>query len=172
MPKVPQVSLPKNVPNSSHVASIQHLRVIMFLLSIQVFKHTFDVVEDYVTYILITIGAIALSIRLLTTLGTGDVQCFLLMVNASAYNGTEDLGPYPSGGTLGFVNYAQVSQSCSVAVFNKFWDYLPYIMLLQTLFLVVVEKFTFKIPRIAQKVERFYRYVSASTLGLQLEEVC
>ena len=72
-------------------------------LSTQVFKHTFDVVEDYVTYILITIGAIALSIRLLTTLGTGDVQCFLLMVNASAYNGTEDLGPYPSGGTLGTI---------------------------------------------------------------------
>ena len=132
----------------------------------QVFKHTFDVVEDKVTYILITIGAIALSIRLLTTLGTGDVQCFLLMVNASAYIGTEDLGPYPSGGTLGFVNYAQVSQSCSVAVFNKFWDYLPYIMLLQTLFLVVVEKFTFKIPRIAQKVERFYRFVACSKLIL------
>ena len=49
-----------------------------------------------------------------------------------------------------------------MAVFNKFWDYLPYIMLLQTLFLVVVEKFTFKIPRIAQKVERFYRYVQVA----------
>ena len=39
----------------------------------RVFKHTFDVIEDYVTYMLIAVGGIALSVRLLTTLATGDL---------------------------------------------------------------------------------------------------
>lgn len=39
----------------------------------KVFKHTFDVIEDYVNYILVAIGGIALSVRLLTTLSTGDL---------------------------------------------------------------------------------------------------
>jgi hypothetical protein len=40
-----------------------------------VFKHTFDVIEDYVNYILVAVGGIALSVRLLTTLSTGDLVC-------------------------------------------------------------------------------------------------
>ena len=63
----------------------------------KVFKHTFDVIEDYVAYCLISIGAISLSVRLLTTLGSGDVQCILLAVNSTV---DEDLGPYVAGGTL------------------------------------------------------------------------
>ncbi len=39
----------------------------------KVFKHTLDVIEDYVCYVLVAIGAIALSVRLLTTLSTGDL---------------------------------------------------------------------------------------------------
>jgi hypothetical protein len=39
----------------------------------KVFKHTFNVLEDYVTYVLISVGAVSLSIRLLTTLATGDL---------------------------------------------------------------------------------------------------
>jgi hypothetical protein len=38
-----------------------------------VFKHTFDVIVDYVTYILVAIGGVTLSVRLLTTLSTGDL---------------------------------------------------------------------------------------------------
>ena len=49
-------------------------------------------------------------------------------------------------------------------VFSPFMEYLPYIMLLQTLVLVVIEKFTFKIPRIAQKVERFYKNIVEESL--------
>ena len=44
-------------------------------------------------------------------------------------------------------------------VHTWFSEYLPYILLIQTIILVVIEKFTFKIPRIAQKVERFYRNI-------------
>ena len=121
------------------------------------------------TYLLIATGTISLSVRLLTTLGTGDVQCILLLVNSTVETDEDkDLGPYPSGGTIGLVNYAQTSAACSHAVFNWFWLYLPYVMLIQTIFLVIVEKFTFKIPRIAQKVERFYRYRTSFLFELQV----
>ena len=42
----------------------------------KVFKHTFDVIEDYVNYILVAVGGIALSVRLLTTLSTGDLVTY------------------------------------------------------------------------------------------------
>ena len=84
------------------------------------------------------------------------------MVNSS----NRDLGPYSAGGTLGMISYAQTDQKCINAVYSPFMEYLPYILLLQTLLLLVVEKFTFKIPRIAQKVERFYtNIVEASLFG-------
>ena len=85
------------------------------------------------------------------------------------------------------INYAQTEETCIRAVFSRFLEYLPYIMLLgnnctltlgllssliaksfciiaETLLLVVVEKFTFKIPRIAQKVERFYKNIVEESL--------
>ncbi len=101
-------------------------------------------------------GTICLSVRLLSTLGTGDLLCVLVAVEV---NGTRvvDLGPYPSGGTLGALSYASTEEQCIRAVFSVFLEYLPYIMLLQTLILVVVEKFTFRVPRVAQRVERFYK---------------
>lgn len=130
---------------------------------IKVFKHTFDVLEDYVSYVLVSVGAIALSVRLLTTLGTGDLMCILIGVRHN--NETlEDLGPYAGGGTIGMINYAQTDQRCIREVFTPFMEYLPYLMLLQTLILIVVEKFTFKIPRIAQKVERFYANIVEQSL--------
>eukprot|EP00094_Tigriopus_californicus_P000663 TCALIF_00641-PA protein Name:"Similar to COL7A1 Collagen alpha-1(VII) chain (Homo sapiens)" AED:0.27 eAED:0.30 QI:0/0/0/0.33/1/1/3/0/786 len=122
---------------------------------IKVFKHTFDVLEDYVSYTLVSVGAISLSVRLLTTLGTGDLMCILIGVEYGNIS-VKDLGPYASGGTLGILSYAQTEKACIHQVFSPFMEYLPYILLLETLFLIVVEKFTFKIPRIAQKVERFY----------------
>jgi hypothetical protein len=47
----------------------------------RVFKHTFDVIVDYVTYILVAIGGVALSVRLLTTLSTGDLVLPCLLFN-------------------------------------------------------------------------------------------
>jgi hypothetical protein len=47
----------------------------------RVFKHTFDVIVDYVTYILVAIGGVALSVRLLTTLSTGDLVLLCLLFN-------------------------------------------------------------------------------------------
>ena len=77
----------------------------------KVFKHTFDVIEDYVCYVLVTVGAIALSVRLLTTLASGDLMCIIVgVVNASEPHG--GLGPYPPGGTLGMLGYAQTDETC------------------------------------------------------------
>lgn len=129
----------------------------------KVFKHTTDVLEDYVSYILVAVGTVALSVRLLSTLGTGDLVCVIMGVEVAG-NKTIDLGPYPSGGTLGLLTYAQTEEACIRSVFTPFMEYLPYVMLLQTLILVVVEKFTFRIPRIAQKVERFYKNIVEESL--------
>ena len=85
-------------------------------------------------------------------------MCIVVGVDAEHSNpGTLD--PYPSGSAMGFINYASTDPACIKSVFSPFMEYLPYIMLVQTLILVVVEKFTFKIPRIAQKVERFYQNI-------------
>ena len=43
----------------------------------KVFKHTADVIEDYLCYFLTAVGAIALSIRFLSSLGTGDLSCIV-----------------------------------------------------------------------------------------------
>ena len=44
----------------------------------KVFKHTFDVIEDYVSYVLVAVGAVSLSVRLLTTLSSGDLVCIII----------------------------------------------------------------------------------------------
>ena len=51
------------------------------------FKHTADVVEDYICYFLTAVGAIALSVRFLSSLGTGDLSCIIAgeIVNAIKY---------------------------------------------------------------------------------------
>ena len=110
------------------------------------------------------VGTICLSVRLLTTLGTGDLVCIILAVEVDGNKTINDLGPYVGGGTLGMINYANTDSKCIKAVFNTFVEYMPYIMLLQTLVLVITEKFTFRIPRIAQRVERFYKNIVDESL--------
>ena len=62
------------------------------------------------------------------------------------------------------INFANTESQCITQVINKFIEYLPYIMLFQTLILVIAEKFTFRIPRIAQRVERFYKNIVEESL--------
>ena len=82
--------------------------------------------------------------------------------NASLHDG--DLSPYPSGAALGMTSYAQMNQDCIREVYTLFQEYLPYMMLMQTLMLVVVEKVTFQFPRITHKIERFYSTVVHDSL--------
>ena len=108
---------------------------------------------------MVAVGAVSLSVRLLTTLGTGDVSCIIIGAisdDENITNSVTGLGPYPRGGAASMISYAQTHSNCIRAVFNSFGEYLPYIMLLETLLLIVVEKFSLKIPKIAQRMERFY----------------
>ena len=110
------------------------------------FKNTWDVIEDYVSYVLISVGAISLSVRLLTTLGTGDVSCIITGASSEGVNisSISGLGPYPRGGATAMVNYAQTHPNCIRAVFTSLGEYLPYIMLLETLILIVARHITIK----------------------------
>ena len=54
---------------------------------LKVLKHTGDVIQDYICYGLFVIGAIALSVRFLATLGTGDVTCVILGVANTSQQG-------------------------------------------------------------------------------------
>ncbi|CAB4068164.1 unnamed protein product [Lepeophtheirus salmonis] len=102
----------------------------------KVFKHTFDVLEDYICYSLITVGTIFLSVRLLSTLGSGELNCVILGVE----NGTlGEIDPYPSGGTFGLLSYAFNDEKCIRTVYSKFME-------------------------IAQKVERFYKNIVEESL--------
>ena len=103
--------------------------------------------------------------RILTTLGIGDVTCVILAVEVNGnMTAANTLGPYISGGAFGMINYANTESNCIKAVFTTFVEYLPYILLLQTLVLVVCVKFTFRILRIAQRVERFYKNIVEESL--------
>ena len=44
---------------------------------IKMFKHTADVIWDYISFILTAIGGLAISVRFITTLGAGDLTCIL-----------------------------------------------------------------------------------------------
>jgi len=60
--------------------------------------------------------------------------------------------------------YAQTNETCIRNILSTFMEYLPFIILLETLTLIVVEKFTFKIPQISQKVERFHKNIVEDAL--------
>ncbi len=105
-----------------------------------------------------------MSVRILTTLGSGDLVCIVLAVEQDGNKTALDLGPYVGGGAFGMIAFANTEDNCIKAVYTTFVEYLPYIMLLQTLVLVIAEKFTFRIPRIAQRVERFYKNIVEESL--------
>jgi len=62
------------------------------------------------------------------------------------------------------VNFAQNNQKCIETVLNMFMVYLPFILLLQVFTLILTEKFTLRIPRISQSIERFYHSIVEGSL--------
>ena len=68
------------------------------------------------------------------------------------------------------VNFAQHNEGCIQTVLSPFVIYLPFIMLLQVFLLIITEKISFRIPRLAQNVERFYlNVVEDSLFGKDLD---
>ena len=79
-----------------------------------------------------------------------------IIIGVMATNSTPGtLDPYPAGSAIGFINYASTDETCIRKVFTPFMEHMPFILLLQTLVLVIVEKFTFKIPRNLKKILDF-----------------
>ena len=76
----------------------------------------------------------------------------------------EDLGPYPSGSTNMLITYANHNKACSEAALTEFLQYLPFILLLQAVAIILVEKMLTKFPRISGKIERFYGAVVEDSL--------
>ena len=111
----------------------------------KVFKHTADVVEDYLCYFLTSLGAIALSVRFLSSMGSGDVVCIVTGVTTDNTSQV-DLGPYPSGGTNTMVSYANFNQRCINNAMTPFMQYLPFILLLQSVAIILMEKILMKFP--------------------------
>ena len=68
----------------------------------------------------------------------------------------KDLGPYPAGAQVGMVNYANFHQDCIDSALTPFMQYLPFLMLLQAVSIILVEKLLTKFPRVSGKIERFY----------------
>lgn len=131
----------------------------------KVFKHTADVVEDYFCYILIALGTVALSVRFLTSLGTGEAICMVTgLKGANETIKFENLGPYPDGGTIGILNYANFNQKCVDVAMTGFMQYLPFILFLEAVGVIIVEKMLMNFPRVSQKIERFYGLIVEESL--------
>ena len=87
----------------------------------------------------------------------GFAYSLLLIPGVKSSNDTEkDLGPYPGGATPSMVNYANFNQVCVDTAMTPFMQYLPFILLLQAVFVIMIEKMLMKFPRVAGKIERFY----------------
>ena len=79
----------------------------------------------------------------------------LLGVSSVEDNST-NLGPYPNGATLTMVNYANFNQQCVDATLTPFMQYLGFLLLVEALVIILLEKVLTKFPRISGNIERFY----------------
>ena len=54
------------------------------------------------------------------------------------------------------VNFANFHQDCIDSSLTPFMQYLPFVMLLQAVLIILLEKLLMKFPRVSGKIERFY----------------
>ena len=62
------------------------------------------------------------------------------------------------------VNYANFHQSCIDSALTTFMQYLPFVLLLQAVSIILIEKLLMKFPRVAGKIERFYNTIVEEAL--------
>lgn len=62
------------------------------------------------------------------------------------------------------VNFANFHQSCIDTALTPFMQYLPFILLLQAVVIILIEKLLMKFPRVAGKIERFYNTIVEEAL--------
>ena len=62
------------------------------------------------------------------------------------------------------VNYANFHQSCIDTALTPFMQYLPFVLLVQAVIIILIEKLLMKFPRVAGKIERFYNTIVEEAL--------
>eukprot|EP00092_Neocalanus_flemingeri_P001833 GFUD01001954.1.p1 GENE.GFUD01001954.1~~GFUD01001954.1.p1 ORF type:complete len:952 (+),score=205.85 GFUD01001954.1:214-3069(+) len=132
----------------------------------KVFKNSFDVIEDQVNRGLVALAAIALAVRFLANLPSGDLLCIVVAVNGTLKFDSL-AGPFHAS----LSSYAAQDPACHNAVFSTpnlnvtgFVMYGPVIIMLQAILLIGVEKLWIIFPRLSQKLERFYKSVVEEAL--------
>ena len=77
---------------------------------------------------------------------------------------SKDLGPYPAGATLSLVNFANFNQDCIDVALTLYMQYLPFVLLIQAVSIIFIEKLLMKFPRVSGKIERFYGTIVEESL--------
>ena len=62
------------------------------------------------------------------------------------------------------VSYANVNQRCIDASLTPFMQYLPYLLTLEAVVIILIEKALMKFPRVSGKIERFYGSIVEESL--------
>ena len=64
------------------------------------------------------------------------------------------------------VNYASLDQTCTNSAITRPMQYLAFILFIQTVIIIIIEKMLTKVPRVDRMIEIFYRtIVEKSFLG-------
>ena len=92
-------------------------------------------------------------------------RSYLLYLGVSSNNASsKDLGPYPAGATLSLVNFANFNQDCIDVALTLYMQYLPFVLLIQAVSIIFIEKLLMKFPRVSGKIERFYGTIVEESL--------
>ncbi|XP_023334449.1 uncharacterized protein LOC111705966 isoform X2 [Eurytemora carolleeae] len=82
--------------------------------------------------------------------------------NASAEDGF--MSPYATSVSTAFTNYANFHENCVNSSVTLYMQWAPYIIIIETLLMIMVEKMFLKMPRVAGRIERFYNNIVEESL--------
>ena len=135
----------------------------------RVFKNTYDAIEEQLNKILVSVAAVALAVRFVSNLASGDLLCIVNDIHGptEGYDMTRLAGPAHAS----LAAYAAQEPSCHDQIYNRgslnltgFMKYGPVFLILQALTLIGIEKIGFLYPRLNQRLERFYKSVVEEAL--------
>ena len=135
----------------------------------RVFKNTYDAIEEQLNKILVSCAAVALAVRFVSSLTSGDLLCIVNDVRdpIEGYEMSRLAGPAHAS----LAAYASQEPSCHEQIYNRgsldltgFMKYGPVFLILQAITLIGIEKIGFLYPRLNQRLERFYKSVVEEAL--------
>ena len=135
----------------------------------RVFKNTYDAIEEQLNKMLVSVAAVALAVRFVANLASGDLLCIVNDVQGptEGYDMSKLAGPAHAS----LAAYAAQEPSCHDQIYNRgslnltgFMKYGPVFLILQAITLIGIEKIGFLFPRLNQRLERFYKSVVEEAL--------